>query len=264
MSSAAPSRLSGEKLTLGYTAIRVLENVDVSIPDGKITALIGANGSGKSTLARAFIAGDPKAEPNRLGVEGSPTVVDLTWYDAPTKADPGRCKVVEGYASPHFLPGCDVLVVGSYRTACGGLDAVPNFETSFAALDGAVRICRDHPRAEHQAIICEGVLSSTVWGSWADYEEGAVNDGVSFAFCYLDTPLEVCLERIRKRQEAAGKVREIKTELVADKVRAIAATREKALAAGALVYDLPHNNAYDALYGVIGDVGCARDIYRAR
>jgi iron complex transport system ATP-binding protein len=54
MSSAAQSRLAGEKLTLGYAAVRVLESVDVSIPDGKITALIGANGSGKSTLLKAL------------------------------------------------------------------------------------------------------------------------------------------------------------------------------------------------------------------
>jgi iron complex transport system ATP-binding protein len=54
MSSAAQSRLAGEKLTLGYAAIRVLENIDVAIPDGKITALIGANGSGKSTLLKAL------------------------------------------------------------------------------------------------------------------------------------------------------------------------------------------------------------------
>jgi iron complex transport system ATP-binding protein len=54
MSSAAQSRLAGEKLTLGYAALRVLENVDVTIPDGKITALIGANGSGKSTLLKAL------------------------------------------------------------------------------------------------------------------------------------------------------------------------------------------------------------------
>lgn len=54
MNSAAQSRLAGERLTLGYAAVRVLESVDVSIPDGKITALIGANGSGKSTLLKAL------------------------------------------------------------------------------------------------------------------------------------------------------------------------------------------------------------------
>lgn len=51
---AGHSRLSAEDLTLGYAAIKVLDHVDVTIPDGRITALIGANGSGKSTLLRAL------------------------------------------------------------------------------------------------------------------------------------------------------------------------------------------------------------------
>lgn len=232
----------------------------------------GTNGSGKSTLARSFIAGDPAAAPNRPGVEGSPTMVDLHWYKSPTKRDPDRRKSVEGYCSPHLLPNHDVLVVGSYRTACGGLDAVPDFASTFKALDGAINICREHGRAEHQVIICEGVLASTVWGSWGKYAQAAcdVPDDVAFAFVYLTTPLEVCLERIRARQAAAGKVRDIKTELVADKVKAVCATRSKALAALHTVYDLPEVNPAGALRQIIVDAdaydqpGRAREVYRAR
>ena len=237
----------------------------------------GTNGSGKSTLARSFIRGDAAAEPNRY-VEGSPIVVDLCWYDAPTKKDPARRLAVEGYCSPELRPGLDVLVVGSYRTACGGLDAVPNFETTFRALDGAVNIHRRYPHsAEHQAIIAEGVLASTVWGSWGEYAQPSLDDescDVRFAFCYLDTPLEVCLERIRGRQEAAGKVRDIKTELVADKIKAIKATRERALQAGHAVYDLPYETAAPALVAIMTDAMApnrapfrdtvkARELYRA-
>jgi ABC-type cobalamin/Fe3+-siderophores transport system ATPase subunit len=47
-------RLRGEKLTLGYSSNIVLEDIDIVIPDGRITALVGANGSGKSTLLRAL------------------------------------------------------------------------------------------------------------------------------------------------------------------------------------------------------------------
>ncbi|MBW9116972.1 ABC transporter ATP-binding protein [Rhizobium cauense] len=54
MNDVAQPRLSAKSLTLGYTTTKVLENVDVTIPVGKITALIGANGSGKSTLLRAL------------------------------------------------------------------------------------------------------------------------------------------------------------------------------------------------------------------
>ncbi len=54
MTNTTQSRLSAENLTLGYAGVKVLDGVDVAIPDGRITALIGANGSGKSTLLRAL------------------------------------------------------------------------------------------------------------------------------------------------------------------------------------------------------------------
>jgi hypothetical protein len=228
----------------------------------------GTNGSGKSTLARSFIRGDVTAPPNRPGDPNSPLMVDLTTYPSPTKQDPGRRRFVEGYGNPGEQ--LDVLVVGSYRTACGGLDAVPNFETTFKALDRAIEIMRLQGKAPEQAIIAEGVLASTVWGSWGAYatklrERCAPPNGhAQIAFCYLDTPLEVCLERIRARQKAAGKEREIKEELVRDKVKAVAATRTRALEAGHLVYDLPYQIADTALFAIIADVPKAREMYRAR
>lgn len=54
MTDRAQSRLRAASLTLGYAEATVLDNVTATIPDGRITALIGANGSGKSTLLRAL------------------------------------------------------------------------------------------------------------------------------------------------------------------------------------------------------------------
>ena len=191
-------------------------------------------------------------------------MVDLTWYPSPTKKDPARTRAVEGYCSPRFAADLDILTVGSYRTACGGMDGIPNFQTAFNAITGAIDVHRHYKKAAtEQAIIAEGVLASTVWGSWAEYAAMVCDLGFQFAFCYLDTPLEVCLERIAKRQEASGKVRDIKTELVADKVKAIAATREKALQAGALVYDLPWDKAHDVLLDIMSDSTGAREKWRA-
>lgn len=48
------ARLHTEHLTLGYLETPVVENMDLALPEGQVTALVGANGSGKSTLLRAL------------------------------------------------------------------------------------------------------------------------------------------------------------------------------------------------------------------
>ncbi|RLV10421.1 cobalamin/Fe3+-siderophore ABC transporter ATP-binding protein [Streptomyces griseocarneus] len=47
-------RLRAEALTLSYGDRRVVHELDLDIPDGTVTAVIGPNGCGKSTLLRAF------------------------------------------------------------------------------------------------------------------------------------------------------------------------------------------------------------------
>lgn len=43
-----------EQLVIGYDENTIVENLDLTISDGKITALVGANGSGKSTILKAI------------------------------------------------------------------------------------------------------------------------------------------------------------------------------------------------------------------
>lgn len=43
-----------EQLTLGYTAEHIIDGLDLQIPVGKVTALVGPNGCGKSTLLRGL------------------------------------------------------------------------------------------------------------------------------------------------------------------------------------------------------------------
>lgn len=53
-SPQAESRLRAEKLTLGYDRRVIVRDLDVSIPDGSFTVIVGANGCGKSTLLRSL------------------------------------------------------------------------------------------------------------------------------------------------------------------------------------------------------------------
>ncbi|MEV0720775.1 ABC transporter ATP-binding protein [Asanoa sp. NPDC050611] len=48
------SRLRTEDLTLGYDDRAVVNNLDVTVPDGRVTAIVGANACGKSTLLRGL------------------------------------------------------------------------------------------------------------------------------------------------------------------------------------------------------------------
>ncbi|MFV0633824.1 ABC transporter ATP-binding protein [Demequina sp.] len=49
------SRLETKGAVIGYTGPPIVRGVDVSIPDGQITAIVGPNGCGKSTLLRALV-----------------------------------------------------------------------------------------------------------------------------------------------------------------------------------------------------------------
>lgn len=51
----APSRLRAQRLTLGYKPDHpVVRDLDLALPTGRVSAIIGANGSGKSTVLRAL------------------------------------------------------------------------------------------------------------------------------------------------------------------------------------------------------------------
>ena len=168
----------------------------------------GANGSGKSTTARYFLRPTDNVHQ-----------VDLCKYEAAT----GRTKTITGYHNRRL----DVVVVGDYSTMAGGMDKIPNFGLSREAILAALKVSK--------RVICEGVIASTVFGSWADFTLQLKKRGETFAWVYIEPPLRVCLERIQARN--GGKP--INEELVANKARSVRGTKEKALEAGFRVYQLP-------------------------
>ncbi|WP_030913467.1 ABC transporter ATP-binding protein [Streptosporangium amethystogenes] len=49
------ARLTAQDITLGYGERVVSEHVNLDVPDGAFTAIVGANACGKSTLLRSFV-----------------------------------------------------------------------------------------------------------------------------------------------------------------------------------------------------------------
>jgi branched-chain amino acid transport system ATP-binding protein len=78
-------------VTAGYDATTVLRDVSVTVPDGKVVALLGANGGGKTTLLRVasrMIGTDAGS----LRLDG----VDMSSVSPSKMARAGVCHVPEG------------------------------------------------------------------------------------------------------------------------------------------------------------------------
>jgi len=54
LGQAGPSPLGARSLSLAYDDRIVVDGLDIAIPDGRITVIVGANASGKSTLLRGL------------------------------------------------------------------------------------------------------------------------------------------------------------------------------------------------------------------
>ena len=51
---AGPAKLRAEGLVLGYDEATVIDGLEVEVPPGRITSVVGPNGCGKSTLLRSL------------------------------------------------------------------------------------------------------------------------------------------------------------------------------------------------------------------
>jgi branched-chain amino acid transport system ATP-binding protein len=67
--SAAVNVLEVEDLTVAYGAVRALDGVSLSVPEGSVTAVLGANGAGKTTLLRT-ISGLLRPREGRIALDG--------------------------------------------------------------------------------------------------------------------------------------------------------------------------------------------------
>lgn len=179
----------------------------------KLINIRGTNGSGKSSAARYFLQPEDKL-----------FQVDLAHW----KTKGGSLRHVEGTVNETK----GVIVVGSYSTMAGGMDKIKTFELAQDSIRRAIEIGTPNGIT---GVIFEGIVASTVFGSWATFAKEQEAQGHKFCWCYILTPGRVCLERIQARN--GGKA--IKEDLVWDKIKAIKATRTKAIASRFRVFDLP-------------------------
>lgn len=172
----------------------------------------GTNGSGKSTLARQFFGEN----------DGEVVLVNGPF--------PLKKGMVDVRVTGRVNPDTQTCVVGSYTTMAGGLDKVKTFGAQFAAIDAALAL------PDVELVVAEGVLASTVFGSWAEHTRSLIAKGHRVIWAFLTTPVVECLRRIQVRN--GGKP--IKEDLVRDKWEQIDKVRQRAeLVPGLIVASLP-------------------------
>jgi branched-chain amino acid transport system ATP-binding protein len=129
-------RLVVDSLIAGYGALRVLDNVSLSLEPGETVALLGTSGNGKSTLLGA-IMGLVRARAGAIYLEEEDgRRIALTGRRTEAIADLGLALVPEGRRLFPKLTVEENLLLGAYRRAARGQrrDRIAQCFDAFAVL----------------------------------------------------------------------------------------------------------------------------------
>ncbi len=144
---------------------------------------MGCSGAGKTTAARSVLD---------MGE------VFLTFTNNKKKD--------EAYFSYQKGVAGDVILLGDYRGAnCGGMDTVDSAAE-------AIRLVGHYAPRGH--VIHEGLLQSTYYGKMGT---DSLQYGGRYIYAILDTPIELCLERVVHRREVNGSTNKFNPQLTRDK-----------------------------------------------
>jgi len=107
-------------------------------------------------------------------------------------------KVIAEMCHHDMIP---VYFIGAYTNVCGGCDTIPT-------QDMACSLVRHFSQFGH--VIFEGLLMSHLFARYAAlYEELCEENNIPFIFAYMDTPLEICIERVKERRLEKGNTKEL-------------------------------------------------------
>jgi energy-coupling factor transporter ATP-binding protein EcfA2 len=184
-----------------------------------VVAIKGTNGSGKSTVVRALITHLGKQSILRVN----------------SKEAGYRCNYEDG----------SLFVLGKYKTAaCGGLDS--SFSYGGAADDLFLCIDKLAPQGH---VCCEGVIAITSYGHdrVARFADKLRRKGHRMIFAHIDTPAELCIERVKQRRMEVGNAKPFNPEKLLEKYDSILKSQEKLKQAGYDARILPHEEPLQTL-----------------
>lgn len=107
--------LKVSNLHAGYSAIEVLQGIDLEVNEGEIVALLGGNGAGKTTTINT-ISGAVRQSSGTITFDGV-DISDMTPYK---RTALGIVQVPEGRKLFPTMTVMDNLLIGSYLPGCRG------------------------------------------------------------------------------------------------------------------------------------------------
>ena len=149
-------------------------------------------------------------------------------------------KVVLG----HKMPKINGVCVGPYTKVCGGCDAINLVE------EASRRILLWSQ--QFIVAIMEGIRVAHTFQRYSDLAKQLESSGHKYKFLFLDTPLEVCIERVKARRLARGNEKPLDPKnVISDHKSIFERVRGKCIAAGHDVTILPWQNAWETVKGII-------------
>lgn len=121
-----------------------------------------------------------------------------------------------------------IYILGSYENTCGGMDTVSSVGQQIELI---------HKYAEMGHVIYEGLLLSTYYGSLGVAVE---RYGKQHIWAFLDTPVEVCIDRVKQRRLEAGNTKPLNERNTRERLKPIQSLKNRLTRMGADVRDLDH------------------------
>lgn len=188
-----------------------------------IVRLSGTSGAGKSTVAHTLLKVYPFEVVEYFGAKGTRPLV----YRVRT-----HC-------------ANDIFMFGTYNTQCGGCDAIMDYKTIVPKLlDKYIK---------EGDVLFEGLLIGCNFGAVGEHMHRLHDKGHNVQYAFMDTPLELCLERINERRRNRGVGEPVNPKQTEQKYRSTISTfrsiQEKGLNAVKINHKRPVREVL-ALFGI--------------
>jgi hypothetical protein len=176
----------------------------------------GTSGSGKTTIVRAI-----------LDVSGA----------VPCEYHGKKVRMYRGE-----FQGSDLYVLGDYRGICGGCDTIQPFADILPLITYVMN------KTVPSILVYEGLLISHSIGSIGDLVKPY---GQRHVMGFLDTPLEVCLERVKGRRLERGQLAPLNPENTTKDHASVARCHARASQQGFHTVSINHEDAISQSLGIL-------------